>query len=90
MKSSQKRTEHRRATSNSATASHALLRAKNALGSGRKQHHRNGRDEEDKDRLGQRHIDQQKIGVEDEQERQRYGSKRIVERREPCGLDRLD
>ncbi len=50
-----------------------------ALGRRREQHHRNDRDNEHEDRLRPTHVDQQQVGVEDEQERQQRGADVIGE-----------
>ena len=59
-----------------------------ALGARRKDQHRQRRDDENHHAVPEVHIDQQQIGVEDEQERQRGGAQAVVERHH-TGLDRI-
>ena len=66
----------------------AVPRQEPALGGGGKEQHRDGRYQEDEYPLRPSHIDQQKFGIEDEEERKRRGAQAIEEGHD-AGLDRI-
>ncbi len=54
-----------------------------ALGAGGEDQHGDGGDDEDQHAVPEVHADQQQVGVEDEQERQRRGAQAVIERGHP-------